>query len=216
MKPTLWFSVAFLLLISSLTLRAQTETLEVLEAGPDDRLVQLVREEVDAAGTVFSITNQYTEVASGLNFWDVDSNSYQPSVPEFSIIGSEAVADQGQVNMTGQRSSVPMTGSCAGLLKSGCLLTRSTAHHFESQGEPDRGRMVALLPRTPSAFSLPAKRGQTPFPAEQGLLGSHGKQRGVQTQRRNSEIHTHYITPRQKHLGCNGQQAILSMPTNGC
>ena len=77
--------------------RGWGQSLEVLEVGPDDRVVQLVREELDAAGNAYSVTNVYTEVASGLNYWD--GTTYQPSVPEFSIIGTEAVADQGQTKM---------------------------------------------------------------------------------------------------------------------
>jgi hypothetical protein len=72
----------------------RADTIEVLETGPDDRRVQVVHEEIDASGVSMLVTNAYTEVATGLNYWD--GQSYQPSVPEFLIIGDEAVAEQGQ------------------------------------------------------------------------------------------------------------------------
>ena len=48
---------------------AQSLTSEVVEVGADYRVVEVVRSDVDAQGDAYSVTNRYTEVATGLNYW---------------------------------------------------------------------------------------------------------------------------------------------------
>jgi hypothetical protein len=58
---------------------AWTEEINVIEAGPHHRVMQVIREEADASGETKLVEHRWQELATGLNRWDEQAKAYVPS-----------------------------------------------------------------------------------------------------------------------------------------
>ncbi|MCP5527885.1 MAG: PPC domain-containing protein [Verrucomicrobiales bacterium] len=51
--------------------------------GPDETMVEVVRQDVDAKGSVVEVTSRYVTLATGLNRWEETAQEWVAAVPEF-------------------------------------------------------------------------------------------------------------------------------------
>jgi hypothetical protein len=94
--------LAFFLALSPLALNAQIASSafgptvlvpnHVIAAGPHERIWQSVT--VDPQGV--TSTHSYTELATGLNWWNSNTGAWEPSTPDFSITNGYAIATRCQ------------------------------------------------------------------------------------------------------------------------
>ena len=168
----------------------------VLERGPDHRVVEWYSEILDESGTSLTLTNRYTEVATGLHFLDAKGEWYE-TVAAFEEVPNGWVAARGP-HQVALSTDLSVPGSVTVVTVDGVTL-RSTptllAYVDRSTGQevhlaslrPTRGELI--LPGTvlyPNAFDAVAAdvraiytaagfecdvilRGALPNPAEFGL-----------------------------------------------
>ncbi len=60
-----------------------TEEVNIVEAGPNHRVMQVVREESDPWGKTKLVPHQWQELATGLNRWDEDAKAFVPAEVQF-------------------------------------------------------------------------------------------------------------------------------------
>jgi hypothetical protein len=76
---------------------AQSTAPVVLETGPHHRLVEWVEERLGADGQLTAEVHQYTELATGLHYWDEEAGQWLESVEAFELLPQGyAVARRGQ------------------------------------------------------------------------------------------------------------------------
>jgi hypothetical protein len=92
---TSWAIIA-LASLSTIIIPAQDTPYEVIERGPNHRVWQRTNSVAGPEGKLVLQVHRYTELASGLNFWDSTSNQWVESKEEIEPFEQGAIARQGQ------------------------------------------------------------------------------------------------------------------------
>ena len=100
---TAWLSARFLLpaltLCAALTASAQTGqptalNYQITSQARDSALWQATESWTNAAGVVMTRTNSFTQLETGLNFWDPNALAWTPSNPELAVAGQLVTASR--------------------------------------------------------------------------------------------------------------------------
>jgi hypothetical protein len=88
---------AFVVVLLAPAALAQSTAPVVLETGPHHRLVEWVEERLGPDGQLTAEVHQYTELATGLHYWDEEAGQWLESVEAFELLPhGYAVARRGQ------------------------------------------------------------------------------------------------------------------------
>lgn len=85
-------------LITSILWSNSAPAQTIIERGPHHNIFQTIESEEVDGQTLFR-TNQFTQLGSGLNYWDAQQNAWVPSSNEIELLPSGAVFQKGQFKL---------------------------------------------------------------------------------------------------------------------
>ena len=87
----------FLGIVSSVLSLGAQET-QVIELGPDYRILQTIQQSLNDQGESISTTNRHTELGTGMHYWT--GTEWRESHPIFKLVPGAAIADEVQHRFT--------------------------------------------------------------------------------------------------------------------